>query len=122
MTKCLIERLITYFYYLTDDYVVSLFCHLPDVYRELLEPSLINRVLILDCPFNKSGGNQEEPDIESSEQPDSNVSKDDSTPGRHQNLTHQSLHCPRIPRQRRSRTMSWFRLVDLNRAYLLPSY
>jgi hypothetical protein len=29
----------------------------------------------------ESGGNQEEPDIESSEQPDSNVSKDDSTPG-----------------------------------------
>ena len=52
MTKCLIECLITYFYYLTDDYVVCLFCHLPDVYRELLEPSLINRVLILDCPFN----------------------------------------------------------------------
>ena len=24
MTKCLIERLITYFYYLTDDYVVHL--------------------------------------------------------------------------------------------------
>ena len=52
MTKCLIECLITYFYYLTDDVVVCLFCHLPDVYRELLEPSLINRVLILDCPFN----------------------------------------------------------------------
>ena len=52
MTKCLIKCLITYFYYLTDDYVVRLFCHLPDVYRELLEPSLINRVLILDCPFN----------------------------------------------------------------------
>src|SRR6266436_6625472 len=53
ITKCLIECLITYFYYLTDDCVVSLFCHLPEVYRELLEPSLINRVLILDCPFHK---------------------------------------------------------------------
>ena len=52
MTKCLIECLITYFYYLTDDVVVSLFCHLPVVYRELLEPSLTDRVLILDCPFN----------------------------------------------------------------------
>ena len=52
MTKCLIECLITYFYYLTDDYVVRLFCHLSDVYRELLEPSLINRVLILDCLLN----------------------------------------------------------------------
>jgi hypothetical protein len=28
-------------------------CHLPDVYRELLEPSLINRVLIRDCQFNR---------------------------------------------------------------------
>jgi hypothetical protein len=56
MTKCLIECLITYFYYLTDDYVVSLFCHLPNVYRELLEPSLINRVLILDCSFNTISG------------------------------------------------------------------
>jgi hypothetical protein len=26
------------------------------VYKELLEPSSINRVLILDCPFNKSAG------------------------------------------------------------------
>jgi len=30
------------------------FLNLPDVYRELLEPSLIDRVLILDCPFNRS--------------------------------------------------------------------
>ena len=52
MTKCLIECLITYFYYLTDDYVVCLFCHLSGVYRELLEPSLINRVLILHSQFN----------------------------------------------------------------------
>ena len=48
MTKCLI----TYFYYLTDDYVVCLFCHLSEVYRELLEPSSINRALILHCQFN----------------------------------------------------------------------
>jgi hypothetical protein len=54
MTKCLIECLVTYFYYLTDDVVVRLFCHLSEAYRELLEPSLINRVLILDCPFNSS--------------------------------------------------------------------
>jgi hypothetical protein len=54
ITKCLIKYLITYFYYLTDDVVVSLFCHLPNIYRELLEPSLINKVLILDCPFNTS--------------------------------------------------------------------
>jgi hypothetical protein len=52
MTKCLIKCLITYFYYLTDDVVVYLFCYLSEVYRELLEPSLINRVLILDCQFN----------------------------------------------------------------------
>ena len=52
MTKCLIECLITYFYYLTDDYVVRLICHLSGVYRELLEPSLINRVLIPNCSFN----------------------------------------------------------------------
>jgi hypothetical protein len=40
--------LTTYFYYL-----FCLSClDLPDVYRELLEPSLIDRVLILDCPFN----------------------------------------------------------------------
>src|SRR6266436_10280805 len=52
ITKCLIECLITYFYYLTDDVVVSLFCHLPNVYRELLEPFSINRVLILNFPFN----------------------------------------------------------------------
>ena len=54
MTKCLIKCLITYFYYLTDDYVVRLFCHLSNVYRELLEPSLINRILILNCPFNNT--------------------------------------------------------------------
>jgi hypothetical protein len=42
MTKCLIECLIAYFYYLTADYVVRLFCHLSNVYREPLEPSLIN--------------------------------------------------------------------------------
>src|SRR5882762_7423657 len=29
-------------------------CHLPKVYRELLEPSLINRVLILNYQFNIS--------------------------------------------------------------------
>ena len=28
-------------------------CHLTDVYRELLEPSLINRVLILDRPVQQ---------------------------------------------------------------------
>ena len=38
--------------YLIDDYVVCLFCHLSEVYRELLEPSLINRVLILNYQFN----------------------------------------------------------------------
>jgi hypothetical protein len=52
MTKFLIECLITYFYYLTDDYVVRLFCHLSDICKELLEPSLINRVLILNHQFN----------------------------------------------------------------------
>ena len=35
-----------------DDYVISLFFYLPEVYRELLEPSLINRVLILKYQFN----------------------------------------------------------------------
>jgi hypothetical protein len=36
-------------------YVIDIENHaVPDVYRELLEPSLINRVLILDCLFNIS--------------------------------------------------------------------
>jgi hypothetical protein len=34
-------------------YDICLSClDLPKVYRELLEPSLIDRVLIFDCPFN----------------------------------------------------------------------
>src|ERR1700733_15180249 len=55
MTKCLIEVSLPVsiiYDLLNDDVVVILFSHQSDVYRELLEPSLINRVLILDCPFN----------------------------------------------------------------------
>jgi hypothetical protein len=56
MTKCLIKYLIPVsisYDLLNDDVVVILFSHLSGVYRELLEPSLINRVLILKYQFNR---------------------------------------------------------------------
>ena len=42
---------ITYFVLVVYDICLSCL-DLPNVYRELLEPSLIDRVLILKCPFN----------------------------------------------------------------------
>jgi hypothetical protein len=55
MTKCLIKYLIPVsisYDLLNDDVVVILFSHLSSIYKELLKPSLINRVLILKYQFN----------------------------------------------------------------------